>query len=87
MWDLLPRPGMESRSPALTVWSLSHWTAREVHDLLSTTFIRIMHNLQRVNYTCHVVHYIPGTYLPNKWKSVPFDHFQSLLLVMTNLFR
>ena len=54
--------------------------------IYSTTFTRIMYNLQRANYTCHVVHYIPGTYLPNKWKSVPFDHFQSLLLVMTYLF-
>ena len=30
MWDLVPWPGMEPRSPALGAWSLSHWTAREV---------------------------------------------------------
>jgi len=28
--DLVPRPGVKSRSPALGVWSLSHWTTREV---------------------------------------------------------
>ena len=30
MWDLVPRPGIEPRSPALGTWSLSHWTTREV---------------------------------------------------------
>ena len=30
MWDLVPWPGMELRPPALGVWSLSHWTTREV---------------------------------------------------------
>ena len=30
MWDLVPWPGIESRSPALAVWSLSHWTTRGV---------------------------------------------------------
>ena len=30
MWDLVPRPGIKSRSPSLGAWSLSHWTAREV---------------------------------------------------------
>ena len=29
MWDLVPWPGVESRSPALGVQSLSHWTIRE----------------------------------------------------------
>ena len=28
--DLVPRPGIKSRSPALGVWCLSHWTTREV---------------------------------------------------------
>ena len=27
---LVPRPGMEPRSPALGAWSLIHWTPREV---------------------------------------------------------
>ena len=30
MWDLVPRPGIEPGTPALGVWSLSHWTTREV---------------------------------------------------------
>ena len=30
MWDLVPQPGIEPRSPALGAWSLSHWTTREV---------------------------------------------------------
>ena len=30
MWDLVPRPGIEPRSPALGAWSLGHWTTREV---------------------------------------------------------
>ena len=30
MWDLVPCPGMEPRSPVLGAWSLSPWTTREV---------------------------------------------------------
>ena len=30
MWDLVPWPGIEPGSPALGVWSLSHWITREV---------------------------------------------------------
>ena len=30
MWDLVPGPGIEPRSPALGVQSLGHWTTREV---------------------------------------------------------
>ena len=29
-WDLVPWPGIEPEPPALGVWSLSHWTTREV---------------------------------------------------------
>ena len=29
-WDLVPRPGIEPRPPALAVWCLSHWTSRKV---------------------------------------------------------
>ena len=29
MWDLVPRPGMEPRPPALGAQSLTHWTTRE----------------------------------------------------------
>ena len=30
MWDQVPLPGIEPRPPALGVWSLSHWTPREI---------------------------------------------------------
>ena len=30
LWDLVPWPGVEPRPPALEVWSLSHWSTREV---------------------------------------------------------
>ena len=30
MWDLVPWPGFEPGPSALRVWSLSHWTTREV---------------------------------------------------------
>ena len=30
MWDLVPWPGIELGPPALGVWSLGHWTIREV---------------------------------------------------------
>ena len=30
MWNLVPRPGIKLRPPALGAWSLSHWTARKV---------------------------------------------------------
>ena len=34
MRDLVPRPGMEPGPPALKVWSLTHWTTREVPKLV-----------------------------------------------------
>ena len=33
MWDLVPRPEIEPRPPALGAQSLSHWTTREVPNL------------------------------------------------------
>ena len=30
MWDLVPLPGIEPGPSALEVWSLNHWTTREV---------------------------------------------------------
>ena len=30
MWDLVPRPGIKPRPPALGTWNLSHWTTRQV---------------------------------------------------------
>ena len=29
IWDLVPRPGIEPRPPALRTWSLNHWTIRK----------------------------------------------------------
>ena len=37
MQDLVPWPGIESGPPALTAWSLSHWTTREVPSYPSFT--------------------------------------------------
>ena len=37
MWDLVPWPGIESRPPALGLWSFSHWTTREVPIFVSNT--------------------------------------------------
>ena len=33
MWDLVPSPVIEPGPLALKVWSLSHWTTREVLPL------------------------------------------------------
>ena len=30
LWDLVPQQGIEPNPPVLGVWSLSHWTTREV---------------------------------------------------------
>ena len=30
IWDSIPWPGIEPRPPAFGVWSLSHWTTREI---------------------------------------------------------
>ena len=30
MWDLVPRPGIEPKPSVLGVWSLNHWTSKEV---------------------------------------------------------
>ena len=32
-WDLVPQLGIGPRPPALSVWSLSYWTTREVPSL------------------------------------------------------
>ena len=32
MWDLVPRPGIEPRTPILEAWSINHWATREVHQ-------------------------------------------------------
>jgi hypothetical protein len=36
---LVPRPGMEPMPPALGVWSLNHWTTREVPILTSWSLL------------------------------------------------
>ena len=33
LWDLISRPEIEPGPPALGVWSLSHWTTKEVPTL------------------------------------------------------
>ena len=33
IWDLVPWPGMEPGPPALGLWSLGHWTTREIQYL------------------------------------------------------
>ena len=34
MRDLVPRPGIEPRPPALGAWSLNHSTTREVQEII-----------------------------------------------------
>ena len=43
IWNLVPWPGIEPGAPALRVWSLSHWTTREVlgNDVSSSQSGRI----------------------------------------------
>ena len=36
MWDLVPWPGIEPGPAALGAWSVSHWTTREVPQLLNS---------------------------------------------------
>ena len=38
MQDLVPRPGMGPRPPALRVWSFNHWTTREVPSVSNFDF-------------------------------------------------
>ena len=39
MWVLVPCPGIKLGPPALGVWSLSHWTTREVPEQMLTDFV------------------------------------------------
>ena len=39
MQDLVPWPGIKPRPPALGVWSLSHWTTKEVHISFISTLL------------------------------------------------
>ena len=69
--------GKEARSPALGVWSLSHWTTQEVpwwEFLRFTLSLTFKYTIQRVYYSPHAVHHTPRTYLSYSWKFVPFDH-------------
>ena len=54
MWDLVPWPGTEPRSPVLGARSLSPWATREVPSI--------------INYNLHAVHYISRTYLFYSWE-------------------
>ena len=40
MWDLVPQPGINPRPPALGVWSLSHWTTKDVSGNGNFFFIK-----------------------------------------------
>ena len=57
MWDLVPRPGIEPRPPALGVWSLTHWTTREVPliDIIDTVIQRNNHHHGRMH--CNYWHF------------------------------
>ena len=55
MRDLTPRPGMEPRSPALGVRSLTHWTTREVPPTLDISIFLILAILTSVYYYLTVV--------------------------------
>ena len=51
MWDLVCRPGMGPRPPALVVQSRSHWTTREVSKLfgpMSAHVISFLKTLQQI---------------------------------------
>ena len=42
LWDPIPRPGTESRPPALGAQSLSHWTTRQVPPLSVSYILNII---------------------------------------------
>ena len=45
-------------------------------DLLEFTLLQLSHIMYNsVHYICHVVPYIPSTYLSYNWEFVPFIHF------------
>ena len=49
MWDLVPWPRMEPRSPALGAWSLSHWTT--TYDII-WHFSRVTQDFKNVYLSC-----------------------------------
>ena len=51
MWDLVPRPGIEPRPPALGAQSLTHWITREVP--INTFFKK--NNIMKQNQTCSII--------------------------------
>ena len=62
MWDLVPWPGVESRSPALGVQSLSHWATREVPSFAS--------ELNSVLFYWHDQHPAEGPFLGPNFKGL-----------------
>ena len=37
------------------------------------TYVRTCKSYRNIDYSYHFVHYIPSTYLPYKWKILPYD--------------
>ena len=48
MWHLVPRPGIEPWSPALGAWILTHWTTREVPDLVILKLSGSLHHFETI---------------------------------------
>ena len=49
MWGLIPWPGIKPGPPALGVWSLSHWTTREVPILFFLIGIQLLYHVVLVS--------------------------------------
>ena len=55
MWDLVPWPGIEPGPPASVVWCLSHWTTKEIPELLEYVHLCLSSHLETflANILCH----------------------------------
>ena len=63
---LVPQPGVRPGPPALEVWSLNHWTTREVPDLIVFNSLICTMRCPKLIYISHlgagVYHFSIGTY-------------------------
>ena len=98
MWDLVPWPGIEPRSPALGAWSLSHWTTMEVprtrlfyksHFLLlvgknlNDNQRNCIWRLGMVNQNARRKFHIAGEHgVPRGWGNIQFDVSKADLLLL-----